>query len=155
MNFSEAFSIVCRLFNISNAYFVIYCSVAPTIVVRQDDIHASFGQKVVLECISESHPNSFNYFLAPSGKKIVQGNKMPGRITKHIWNFIFGVICISIAIHLFSLLIFVKRWHLWVNDHWKYISSFHETCASTERPRRLWCIVSNRPLLCCCRLSRF
>ncbi|XP_031623131.1 opioid-binding protein/cell adhesion molecule homolog [Contarinia nasturtii] len=47
---------------------------APTIVARQEKVHASIGQKVVLECISESHPNSFNYWLDPSGKKIIQGS---------------------------------------------------------------------------------
>lgn len=41
------------------------------IIVRHEIVYASFGQKVVLECISESHPNSVNYWL--HGKDFVQG----------------------------------------------------------------------------------
>lgn len=71
----------CDLF--FNIFFGYQCRhtkilVAPTIVVRQDDIYASFGQKAVLECISDSHPNSFNFWLDPSGKKIIQGTKKIG-----------------------------------------------------------------------------
>lgn len=58
-------------------FFAYFSSVPPAIVVRQETVYASFGQKIVLECISESHPNSFNYWLDPSGKKIIQGTFSP------------------------------------------------------------------------------
>lgn len=58
---------LCLLFS------TLISTVPPSIVVRQETVYASFGQKIVLECISESHPNSFNYWLDPSGKKIIQG----------------------------------------------------------------------------------
>lgn len=52
-------------------YLVIVTTVQPAIIVRHEIVYASFGQKVVLECISESHPNSVNYWL--HGKDFVQG----------------------------------------------------------------------------------
>lgn len=48
-----------------------FSPVPPAIVSRQEIIYAAFGQKVILECISESHPNSVNYWL--HGTDFVQG----------------------------------------------------------------------------------
>lgn len=63
----------CCLFLKCLLLFFIAPLVAPAIMVRQDAVFSAIGQKVVLECISDSHPNSFNYWLDPSGKKIIQG----------------------------------------------------------------------------------
>lgn len=54
-------------------FFEILTSVPPVIIVRQEKVHASFGQTVALECISESQPEAFYYWLDPSGKKIIHG----------------------------------------------------------------------------------
>lgn len=50
---------------------ICFSLVPPAIVSRQETIYAAFGQKVILECISESHPNSVNYWL--HGTDFVQG----------------------------------------------------------------------------------
>uniref|UniRef100_A0A1I8MIM1 Ig-like domain-containing protein n=2 Tax=Musca domestica TaxID=7370 RepID=A0A1I8MIM1_MUSDO len=43
----------------------------PTIFTRYDIIYVGYGQKVTLECISESHPASVNYWL--KDKEFIQG----------------------------------------------------------------------------------
>ncbi|XP_075154154.1 dpr-interacting protein iota [Haematobia irritans] len=43
----------------------------PTIWTRYDTIYVGYGQKVTLECISESHPTSVNYWL--KDKEFIQG----------------------------------------------------------------------------------
>lgn len=45
--------------------------VPPKIWTRYDTIYVGFGQKVTLECISESHPTSVNYWL--KDKEFIQG----------------------------------------------------------------------------------
>lgn len=65
--------ILTALLFLKFSFVIYYLLVSPAIVVPQKTVYASFGQKVVLECISDSHPNSFNYWLDPSGKKIIQG----------------------------------------------------------------------------------
>lgn len=68
--------------------FILY-SVPPAIVARQEAVYASLGQKVVLECISESHPNSINYWLDPSGKKIGEGAFQLKFVKNYVFNDMF------------------------------------------------------------------
>lgn len=51
---------------------LLFFLVLPAIWVRQETVYASFGQKAVLECITESHPNSVNYWLR--GRDFIQGD---------------------------------------------------------------------------------
>lgn len=53
-------------------FFFIF-TVSPTILVKNRSIFAPIGQKVTLECISESHPNSVNYWIRGKSGDIVQG----------------------------------------------------------------------------------
>ncbi|XP_055299300.1 neurotrimin-like [Sitodiplosis mosellana] len=65
----------------------------PAIFVRhQEKVYASIGQKVVLECISESHPNSFNYWLDPSGKKIIQGGIYESMTIENVYRVIMKLV---------------------------------------------------------------
>lgn len=56
-----------------NNDFSFYLTVSPTILVKNRSIFTPIGQKVTLECISESHPNSVNYWIRGKSGDIVQG----------------------------------------------------------------------------------
>lgn len=60
---------------INNDFLLFYLTVSPTILVKNRSIFAPIGQKVTLECISESHPNSVNYWIRGKSGDIVQGMK--------------------------------------------------------------------------------
>ncbi|TMW42473.1 hypothetical protein DOY81_012448, partial [Sarcophaga bullata] len=45
--------------------------ISPTIWTRYDTVYVGYGQTVSLECISESHPASVNYWL--KDKEFIQG----------------------------------------------------------------------------------
>lgn len=111
----------CCLFLKCLLLFFIAPLVAPAIMVRQDAVFAAIGQKVVLECISDSHPNSFNYWLDPSGKKIIQGAQYRQFCSypcaKYIHEYFVEFVHLiyeDICIYVYSLSkeAFMNRWRL-------------------------------------------
>lgn len=49
-------------------------SVPPTVWTLHENVHASYGQEVTLECISEACPNTVNYWL--HDRNYVQGKQL-------------------------------------------------------------------------------
>lgn len=59
--------------------------VPPTISVRHQSYLIGLGQKVTLECITESYPNSVNYWLHNDNEnEIVQGGTMEETIIENV-----------------------------------------------------------------------
>lgn len=112
-----------------------FIPVPPSIVSRQDVVYAAFSQKVVLECVSEAHPESTNYWVR--GIEFMQGK---------FW-FRFGLVYrsgqgVSFAdIHSIDVVLIVCwRWHIRVNGCWWCQYSSHEIDCSSKRRRWFWCI---------------
>ncbi|CAD7086455.1 unnamed protein product [Hermetia illucens] len=58
----------------------------PNIRTRQEEIFVSPGQKVVLECVTESHPNSVNYWLRD--KEFIQGGTYESVTLENIFKIV-------------------------------------------------------------------
>lgn len=59
-----------------------FISVAPTIWTRYDTIYVGVGQKLMLECISESQPASINFWM--KDKELLQGGTYESMIIDHV-----------------------------------------------------------------------
>lgn len=70
--------------------FIIF-AVPPTIWAQNNLIYTSIGQKVTLECITESHPNSVNYWIRGKGD-IVQGGTYETIVLDNIYKVIMKLI---------------------------------------------------------------
>lgn len=64
--------------------------VPPAIWIRQEIIYAAIGQKVTLECITESHPNSVNFWM--HGKEFVQGGTYESITMENVFKVIMKLI---------------------------------------------------------------
>lgn len=65
--------------------------VPPTIWSQNNLIYTSIGQKVTLECITESHPNSVNYWIRGKGD-IVQGGSYETIVLDNIFKVIMKLV---------------------------------------------------------------
>lgn len=64
-------------------------AVPPTISVRHQSYFIGVGQKVTLECITESYPNSVNYWLHnDNDNEIVQGGTMEEAIIENVYKVV-------------------------------------------------------------------
>lgn len=68
------------------------CIVAPTIIVRHETFYASFGQRIVLECITESHPMSDNYWV--HGKDLVTGGTYESITMENVYKVIMRYVAV-------------------------------------------------------------
>ncbi|KAI8116359.1 hypothetical protein FF38_03897, partial [Lucilia cuprina] len=59
---------------------------SPFIWTRYDTIYVGFGQKVILECISESHPTSVNYWL--KHKDFLQGGSFETVLQNNVYKIV-------------------------------------------------------------------
>lgn len=59
-----------------------FTPVAPTIWTRYDTIYVGVGQKLMLECISESQPASINFWM--KDKELLQGGTYESMIIDHV-----------------------------------------------------------------------
>lgn len=66
-----------------------WVSVPPTISVRHQSYLIGLGQKVTLECFTESYPNSVNYWLHNDNENaIVQGGTMEETIIENVFKVV-------------------------------------------------------------------
>ncbi|KAJ6649927.1 Opioid-binding protein/cell adhesion molecule like [Pseudolycoriella hygida] len=64
--------------------------IAPAIWIRQDVVYSAYGQKVMLECVTESHPNSVNFWL--HNKEYVQGGTYESLTMENIFKVVMKLI---------------------------------------------------------------
>ncbi|KAG4066651.1 hypothetical protein HA402_007287 [Bradysia odoriphaga] len=62
----------------------------PAIWIRQEVVYSAYGQKVLLECVTESHPNSVNYWL--HNKEYVQGGTYESLTMENVYKVIMKLI---------------------------------------------------------------
>ncbi|CAD6996651.1 unnamed protein product [Ceratitis capitata] len=63
---------------------------APTIWTHYDTIHVGYGQKVTLECISEAHPTTVNFWL--KGKEFVQSGTYESITLDNVFRIVMRLI---------------------------------------------------------------
>ncbi|XP_055711583.1 neurotrimin-like isoform X1 [Phlebotomus papatasi] len=63
----------------------------PTIWVRHQSFFVAIGQKITLECITESHPNSVNYWLRGKGD-IVQGGSYEQLMLENVFKVVMKLV---------------------------------------------------------------
>lgn len=66
-----------------------YLSVAPTIWTRYDTIYVGLGQKLTLECITESQPASVNFWLRDS--QLLQGGSYESVSVDHVFRIVMRI----------------------------------------------------------------
>ena len=98
-------------------------TVPPAIWIRQETMYASIGQKVTLECITESHPNSVNFWM--HGKEFVQGGTYESITMENVYKVIMKLVVRPVDPEDFGVYKCVGRNSLgeaekYVNLHRKY-----------------------------------
>jgi len=67
----------------------ILIAVAPTIWTRYDTIYVGLGQKLTLECITESQPASVNFWLR--GSELLQGGSYESVTVDHVHRIVMRI----------------------------------------------------------------